>query len=394
MIPLERVAKALSINPYHFFQQEYKPDNPVESSCSDDFYQYDWQSSGKLSRESIAFALREAEDIVKKHLRWTPVQQWFEEDHSITHHYRTELDSFFNARGKAKSINTDWGYVTETGRKVSTYLDTPGINWIDVDGDGFTETAEITVATTATEETELHLYYPSKNGEDEWEIRPVTSTTIVGGIATIRFPRYLVPLEELIERPIGDDPHILINGLDDAQYLDEVDVYWVYTDTTEQGLLFYENDLNCGTTPCANSSQNVCLSIRDSRRGILAYTRADYSSGTWSTGDYTDFPDTIRVYYRAGWTDPNRKYSKVQIDQSLERMIIFYGLSLLDTRLAGCDNTRNIWQFETEDLAVRREGVSYNMPWNIFDNPLGTTRVALRLWKYIQDKRLQSFSLP
>jgi len=397
MIPIARVAAHLGLDFYHFFQQEAKPDHPVVSSCDDDFYQYDWQSSGKLSRESLAFALREAEDIVCGHLHWTPVQQWFEEDHDVTQYYRTELGSFFNAQGRAKSVKADWGFVTETGRRKSTYLDTPAINWFDLDGDGLFETGEITVATTATDETELHLYYPSKNGEDEWEIRPLTSVVIAAGVATIRFPRYLVPLEDLIERPVGDDPHILIDALDDTQYLDEVDVYWVYTDTTEQGLFLYESDLSCNTTPCAGTSESVCLSIRDSRLGILAYNRADYNAttGAFELAEYTNYPDKIRIYYRAGWKDPHRKYSKVQIDQSLERLIIFYALSLLDTRLSGCDNTRNIWQYMTQNLTLRTGDKSYNLPWGLGDNPLQPpTQAAILLWKYIQGKRIQSFSMP
>lgn len=395
MIPIARVAHHLGLSYWHFFGQEIPVIDPIVSSCDDDTYQFGWQSSGKLSREDVADALRQAEDIVVSHLHWTPVQQWFEEDHPITDFYRTEGQSIFNARGRAKSVKTDYGYVTEVGRRLNVFMGTPAITWKDLDGDTFKETGEITIATTVTDPTELRLYYPGKDGIDEYEIRPLSSVSIAAGTATIRFPRYLAALENLLTAFIGDDPHIIVDATKDANYLTTVDVYRVYTDTTEQGLFFYENDISCDTTPCTPTSESACLFIRDSRLGVLAYNRSDYLNGSWVAKDFLDFPDKIRIYYRAGWKDPNRQYNKVWIDQNLERLIIFFSLTLLDTKLSGCDNTRNIWQYMTENYALSTGEKRYTISFTDIDNnPLGMTRAGVLLWKYIQPKRLQGFSMP
>lgn len=390
-IPLQRVAFHLGVDFWHFFQQDWV-DHPITTDCDDDTYQYDWQSSGKLSRESMAQALRQAEDTVTNHLRYMFLPQWLEEDHLLPDYYRTELHSYYNARHQSKSINTKFGYVTEVGRKVSTLINTPAIVWQDVDGDGFTETAQVTVATTVTNTDEIKVYYPGKSGDDTFEIRPLTSVTIAGGNAIITFPRYLVALQELLEAPIGQDPHIIINALDDANYLAEVDVYRVYTDTTEQGLFYYEDDQNCTSVPCSLASDAACFTVRDDRLGILAYRRADYSGGVWAAAEYAGIPSKLRVYYRSGWRDPFNP-STTKTDGSLERMVVFYALSLLDTKLSGCDNTRNIWQYMTKDMAQSIGDERFTLSWNALDNPLGTTRVALQLWKYIQPRRLQGFSV-
>jgi hypothetical protein len=128
---------------------------------------------------------------------------------------------------------------------------------------GFNETAEIIFATTVTTPDELHVYYPGKSGRDEWEIRPLTSITIAGGNAIIRFPKYLIPLENLIERP--NDPNLATIGVDgdiDANFL-TVDVYRVYGDPATQATFYYEDTLDCSSGDCIPASNSGCLFIRD-----------------------------------------------------------------------------------------------------------------------------------
>lgn len=390
LIPLDRLAWHLQIDPWHF-NQIYTANRPTYPACDDMWFQHDWQGTGRISRESLALALKQAEDVVSTYLLWKPLPVWFEETHRFPVHYRTELVADYNATGKPKSVISDWGFVFETGAKGSTLIDTPATVFSDEDGDGTNDTITVTVATTVTDEEELRVYYPSKSGRDEWEIRPLTDVSIAGGVATITFPKYLIPLESLIEAPpTPTDPHIGIDGDDDSNFLREVDVYRVYSDVSDQATFYYPNT-GCTNPPCDDATDTGCLSVRDGRLGILAFDRAtwDADSEAYTQAYFSSTPERIGIKYRAGKRDLSLRWPTKQMDRTLERMISFYALSLLDTEICGCSNTRNIWEYMTRDLGAEKpDSTSYTVPWAQLGNPLGTTYAAIRLWTHIQPMRI------
>lgn len=396
MIPLHRAAAVLGINPYHF-SQIYTAQHQIHPSCDDDWYQYNWQRAGKISREALAMALRQAEDMLADYLHWTPIPLWHTEEVKLSKYYRTERISYYNAELMAKSLTTRWGFVTETGRKTSSYIDTPATVLSDEDGDGYDETVTITFATTVTTEDELRVYYPDKGGDEHFEIRPLSNISISAGTATITFPRYLIPLEELIILPsTDDDPHIFIDGDVASNFLDEVDVYRVYTDTSQQITYYYDPYANCSTVPCDQDTDTGCLFIRNSRLGILGYSRADYNEDTeaFESKTFSAPPQKALIYYRAGKQDDTVDYPNLQMNPMLERMIVYFSLSFLDTELCGCSNTKNIWQHQTRDLSVSTRDQQYVVPWGDLGNPFGTTYAAMRLWKYVQNLKLNRSPYP
>ena len=386
MIPLHRLAVNIGVDPYHF-SQIYTGQRPMHPDCPDDWYQYSWQADGKLSREGLALALRQAEDQLNEFLGWSPLPMWHEEEVQFMANARVERQSNYNALGRPKSVAARWGYVLETGRRQATLVDTPATVITDEDGDGYTETVTITFATTATDAQELKVFYPGKGGSREFEIRPLSSLSISAGIATITFPKYLIPLEALIIIPsTDDDPHIMIDGDDDTNFLTEVDVYWERPDPSQQITFTYSPADVCSTTVCEGSTETGCLFIKDSRLGILAYTRADWDADTeaYSAACFTSMPAKATVYYRAGKTDIRQTYPELQMDNTLERLLCFFALTFLDTELCGCNNTRNIWDKMNRDMSSR----DHNMPWDILGNPFGTSFAAINLWKYVQQIKL------
>lgn len=392
IIPLDRVAYHLQLDPYHF-NGITSETRRIAIACDDTWYQHDWQASGKLSRESLSTALRQAEDTVVSYLRWYPIPQWVEEDVILPKYYKTEWSNTRNAVGQAKSVTTSYGFVREVGRKTSSFIDNVATVFSDPDGDGFTDTVTITVATTVTDEDELRIYYPDKNGRDEWEIRPLTSISIAGGVATITFPKYLIPLWNLVEQiPVTGDAHVLVDGDDDTNFLQTVDIYRVYTDPSQQITFTYDpSSTDCtSSTPCDGTTDTGCLFIRNPRIGILAYQRADWDETTEAyTRKYFTYPPVKgTIYYRAGAYDRRVEYPNRQMDQNLERRIVFYALSLLDTELCGCCNQRNNWGYMTEDLSLVTRDQSHVVQWDDLKNPFGTTRAAIQLWKYLQQIQL------
>ena len=84
----------------------------------------------------------------------------------------------------------------------------------------------------------------------------------------------------------------------------------------------------------------------------------------------------------------DKDYPDLQMREDLERLIVYYALSKVDTELCGCSNTRNIWEHQSTDLARQGEGVSYVMPWDQLGNPFGTTRAAFNLWNWAKQFKL------
>lgn len=392
LIPLDRVAFHLGIDPYHF-NQIITDQHPIDPAgvCEDVWLQHDWQLDGKISRESLADALRQAEDMVSAYLGYSPLPRWYEEDQNLEPHYKPEVTYLYNSRGEPKSITTQWGYFIEGGIKATTLVDTPDIAYVDDDGDGYNETAEITFSTTVTDEDELYVFYPGKAGAEAWEIRPLTSVVIdtTTATATIKFPRYLVPLEILVERPYGDgSTSLAIDGDDVDNFLTEVDVYRIYSDPSQQVTFHYEGTTSdCLSTPCNDTTETGCLYPKNKRLGIVQYRRADWNSDTetYESKSFSAAPKYLTVNYRAGLRYNN---SFRQMDRTLERMIIYFALSLVDRDICGCAYTQEIWQKQTEDLALSDNKRSFSVPWAELGNPFGTTRAAIALWKHITPLRL------
>lgn len=400
IIPLDRAAAILGINPWHF-NQIATGRVPETNACDDVWFQTAYQRIGQGSRDDLAIALRQAEDMVFKYLSYFPLPVWVDsEEQPLEKPFAVELASrSWNSRGQYKSIRANYGYVQEVGRRAKTLLDeAAAIVYSDADGDGYAELATVTLVTSITEAQEIRVYFPAESGMDMWEIRPI-DVTITAGVATITFKKYLVPVPNLWtkEPDITDDDPVYraIDGDDTANFITAVDVYRVYTDTTEQATFYHEGTCgSCsgsGCEACGWSTETACLRIRDSRLGLLSYMPASWDEDdevwNYSTSCCSE-AEKIILHYRAGTINRNMKYPYLQIDPLWERAIVYFAFSKLDRDGNICDNTRNIWNEMRVDLARSQDGVSYAIAGSTLSNPLGTTRAAIDLWRLIEQYRL------
>lgn len=405
MIPLDRAARILGIDPYHF-NMITTTRRPQTNACDDVWFQTAEQNIGQASRYDLSAALYQAEQQVTRYLGYSPMPAWiYQEECQITKPFAVELTNYkgINSRGKFKSLRTKLGYILEAGKRTKTLIEAgAAVAYSDANGDGYNELATVTVVTTVTEPQEICVFFAGKSGEDGWEIRPI-EVSISGGTATITFQRYLVPLPELWETdPSEDDPHWrTINGDDITKFVEEVDVYRVYTDTTDQATLYYENSCtSCGGSGCAAcafDTESACLRIRDSRLGLFSYSPAEWDAVNerfnFSDGCYSN-PSKIKINYRAGFINDNPsarpKYPYKQMDMLWERSIVYYAFTIMDRVDENnlCGNTQNLWNTMSEDLARSENGRSYTLAFKHMQNPLGTTRAAINLWRMIEQHRL------
>lgn len=374
IIPLDRFARVLGINPLHF-NQVASAASP-STLCSMPITQYAWQDSDRVGREEIAFGLREAENEIGSLLGFDVDARWNADEKA---HVGTQYGSrsSFNARGYLTSVQTQKGYVITGGQEARSLIQAARpVVYSDADGDGYKETATITATTTVTDEDEIAIYYPSKSGANIWEIRPLVSVSIAAGVATIVARREQFVLESLQEAFTAES----VNGDDDANFLATVDVYRHYNDPSVQVQFQWE------TAGCVDETgfpiQTGFFNIRDHRNGIIIPR-----SGDWVSAD-TDFavtewvecrpPDHIRLWYKAGWTG----------DPLWERIVCQYALSLIDRPICGCDSLNHVGQYWREDLAeIVGGGSRFQLRQRQLDNPLGTSRAAIEAWKLIERYR-------
>ena len=396
LIPLDNVAKILQIDPLHF-NSIHSDLRPERNACDDMYAQYDWQLTGRVSRESIAMALKQAEDVVVHRLGYYPVPTWIQaEEVDMTRPFKPELSyaSNLNIQCKRQSVTAKYGYFIEGGRQTKELVEADSaVTYSDPDGDGYNETATVTAVVTTTEPSEVRIYYPGKSGKDTWEIRPI-NVSISAGTATITFRKYQAPLEDLIEK-LAESPgenYRTIDGDNDANFLTTVDVYYVYNDPSQQlNFLTEEFCLSCGgtgCTACEGYSEAGCMYPRDRRNSILAVTRANWNEDdeTFSRTSFTycRVPDKVQIWYRAGWRNLDLDEPLIQMDPTWERLIVFYSLTLLDTELCGCDNTARIVSYQRQDLARPTSQGAFAISARDLACPLGTTVAGLNLWHYIE----------
>lgn len=372
LLPLDRFAAIVGIHPLHF-NQMYVADIAMPRVCGMPFLQHSWQSADRIGREEIAQAISDAEYMFAREIGFWPLPKYIPNEFSTL-----KMNKNWYMR---PVVQCQYGYVVSVGTQVKTLLGTINIVYSDADGDGYSETATMAVATTVTDPDEIVVYYPGFN-TDPYEIRPI-NVSIAGGVATITCRRELLYLDDLVEvlNPQSFD------GAQDTNFLATVDVYRKYIDPSDQGLLKWVEPLcnqcgGAGCDACTSSTQTVCSNILDKRLALLRLTEAAWSVDHYDIVECTECrnPDQAYVSYLAGWGTSLKTMSP-----EFERAITYLAVSQLDRQLCACDNIKAFagrWQ---EDLALRHSSTSGSQSFGfspkVFDNPFGTTKGALYAWK-------------
>lgn len=412
LLPLDRFFKVIGLNPLHANQVVVDGDSPITgdpmapaTTCGMPILQYSWQADDRVGREEIAIAIADAEALLTQWLGYTPLPTWVADEH--VEMVQPANPTLLNAagvdpRGFWNSLQLSRGYVVSGGVEAWSQIQlAAAIVYSDQDGDGYDETATITVNTTVTEPDEIAIAYPGKIAANDytWEIRPTTVTIdTVAGTATIICRR-----EQLVDPALMEALSVeQVDGQDDTKFLATVDVYRHYNDPSTQVQFLYDQTwCDClngdGCSRCEGVSQNGCLKVRDSRRSL-----AMAQPGTWNATDsrfdtayWSQYrmPDRARVWYRAGWRDNTQRLPSVQMDPQYERAIAYLALGMLDRPLCACESLKAFTGYWSDDLAATSSSPTggtqtYRMSDAQLENPFGTTRAALFAWKLVQQNRI------
>ena len=300
-------------------------------------------------------------------------QIWSLHDRNLIAHYlaeaQTELENVLGYPIGARWIVSEqqrykplvltrWGYVQAVGVRAEAVIAS------DEPVDHTNDPAVIgPLATTVTDPDEVHIYHAGTTQE----ITP-SAVEIAGGMLLITVPRCRLVLPAYADNPETgwDYTDTTVTG----PFAQLVDIKQVYNDSSTQGTLVYMPGCLCTTTPCAETTQTACLTVREPIAGTLSVRPATYSDGTWVVACALGVPDYVRLNYLAG----------VTADAQLLEMIIRLAHAKMPETPCGCAEGKRLWERDRhvpEVLTAER-----------LNCPFGFSDGAWLAWRFAQARRL------
>ncbi len=424
LLPLETFRRIVGYNPWHFWGVSSSVGaTRVTSSCNQVLKQYPWQNADAVGRADILQAIEDAESRLQKYLGYDVAPRYHEETVDWPRYNDPSLlrRSPIDATGRWGSIKLPHGYVQAAGIEARTLISAAvAVVYSDLDGDGYNDTATITVATSITNTDEVAVYfnttdrYDSSTISERWRIQPLI-VTVTGGTATIKGPAWIFVKPVKVEGASTAD----LDPTDAANYASTVDIYRRYTNTegttnsTAQAMLIWEtracngwwccscsdatyDPTDSSADPAARALAIARVGIRDAQNGIVTPAEAAYntSSALWSAvGFDTGYePDRVTVRYAAGYP-----LTDGQMDRHFQTIVARMALAELARPICACDKASreiNHWQFDlARTSGANDESYGAISPEDL-NNPFGTRRGHVYAWKEVQNLRnLRGFIL-
>jgi len=414
LLSIHHYARILGINPAHFAGGAGGAVFPVvNNACEDVCPRYSWQASDRVSHEELALEIHNAERDIAAVLGYYPAPMWIEEEvqpYPRPHRRDTYNIGMSNVRGQLKSLKLRWGKFIQGGMRAVSQaeftLPTPavgtGLTYTDTNLDGFIDTATIITGTTLTNAYNIKVYFAGLNGARAWEVRPIRSKTVALGVLTIEIdPWLLIDPDALAALPTTE--RFTAINLDSvppaypADYVDEVDLYYEYNDSTQPGAILYweqEPNLLCsacgglGCAACSFSSQDGCIHVRDTERGFVAVTPGYYDSdvGAWlrEAPSVCRDPDQIKLYYYGG-EQSDEWLSGVSIEplsHYMAQAIAWMATARLERPFCACSNVTSLGNHLKEDLSLSTDQGRFISD-IILSNPFGTRRGEVQAWQRV-----------
>lgn len=347
---------------WHFNQVEGKG-APLNNGCS---------VYTQIQREPIARALDTAVKKFADIMRFWPRPKYFQDIVPLGRGYPFQNQAFHTE----KSMK-----LIEFGTRATTLVQANApVAYSDPHVEGIDTLATVTVAAGALTSTdEIQIFFRVADGakgaaDERYQIEP-TTVTLTGGNFVITAPRWLfvrpftiwdVPFE------LTDPNRKEINAADTqnvADFVTEVDVYRVYTDTTTQvEVMNHNNDTVLATFSGVIDSAELGIYV-------LHHTCCNFIASC-------RYPVRLRVNYRAG-----EALSYGAMDTELEEAIIRLANTLTPEKYCRlCDRVLDRWTQDnaypttTANQVVLTPG-QQAVPW-------GALQGALYAWEVAIDRRL------
>lgn len=392
-LSLHRYAKIVNINPVHFWGGVGTTTWPLSgNACNDIWPRHSWQWGSQISLEELAYAIRDAEDTIANFVGYPLAPTFYsEESHQYPRFYNKDYLSLggLNRTGGRRSVSTNWKKVISPGRRATTLIESGvTVSYSDEDGDGFSETATITV-TTSADPCEVKAYYLGTGADPRWEIREASSKVTSGATVVMKFDSWLFIDPDLAGAAPDTDGYTAIDVTTTTNYVATVDVYREYADTTAVASQFSWLCSSCGVancTVCGATNQNGCLVVKNSETGHVVPSPATYNSG-WTLNSWTksESPQYVNVWYQAG--DRSREFMSGLTCDPLSDFWATQIVRLATARLykpfCQCGNITAFAKDMQIELTRQGEEGGHLFDFTSISNPFGTRKGEYMVYKSV-----------
>lgn len=389
LLSLDGFAKYVGVNPVHFAGAKADGLWDPQGACQLIWPQHPWQGSRIISREEVAQVMHTAEVEVARVLGFAPAPRFEEaEEHLWPRDWdRSQLRSpVYDARYRAVTMDTTFGKIIAAGRRKMTLIESGvTVEYSDNDGDGWKETATVLVNTTVTEPSQIRLHFPLMGEDKTWEIRPLRSVSITGGVATVKASSWLFispDLWEVFPSSQNIDP-IDITDAPGTQLVQIVDVYQETVDASAHPAIMGTSH---SLTPGVGTEKTGGFSVRSALNGQVVPFIGSYDeeSGNWLQGcEEWIGPDYARLWYYAGAVNPLYLRGKTgePMPHDLGETIAMLTAARLSKPICNCSVLSEFTKKMQQDLGRSVRGIDFTFvtPEQI-NNPFGTRYGEVMAW--------------
>jgi hypothetical protein len=398
MLPLDRYAKIMGINPVRFNgcgQIELSNGNrlyPVIDGVESVWPQNEWQISGNVSREEIGRLIKQAEDEIVSFLGWNPTPEWTEQEkHNLTPYINHSSGIY------AASFQLDKLRFISGGQRSSVVVDdNVSVGVEDLNSDGFYETRTVTIPYPSNPLEQYKVYFAGYDGDRTYEIRPSRRKRKVGNNLVFEFDAWQLIDPEVWDLEPNEDG-IGIDITDENNIVNVVDVYREYNDTSKSHVVFYTNE--DGSSDVVSSGGYIVPSDN------MSYIKAipgSYNSlaGNWSSSSFSclDILGADFWYYSGQYEYKNQSTKNEDdfISQSIAMAISYLASSRIPRDFMANNNVLSLFQDLRSDLSTPDKDTMVNVPYDLINCPFGTRKGEYRAWKAIwnfQQRRFNSATI-
>jgi hypothetical protein len=411
LLSAPRYAEILGINPAHFAGGVGDNCYPINSNrCNDVWPRYSWQHADSVSQFDLLTEIKKAEADIAEQLGWWPAPTWIEEDvQQFPRPYRRGLYGTYgrNVRAHRRSVFTTFAKVIAPGQRATTLIEAGAtVTLSDEDGDGFSETATVTTATTITDVNELKVFFAGTAADPRWQVRHPKSITADGATATFVFDAWRFIDPDLHAAPPDTSGFSAIDLDSAASYVATADVYRVYNDTTATSAQLVWEPTPRATTLAATGfclsasegndaalvTQDGVLHIRDPELGIVVPQAATYDDddAQWNQTSFSEGrdPDFVKLWYMCG--EIGRMYTSGfkydPLPDKWAKAIAQIATARLERNFQACGNAAGLarkWQLDVADI----EDAPYRVTESDLGNPFGTRYGEILAWRTVKNER-------
>jgi hypothetical protein len=405
----------LGINPVYFAGAVGPPEAfpLLNNRCNDIWARYSWQRSDSVSHYDFALEIKLAERDIANYLGWWPAPCWIaQEYHAFPRHHRRDAwrAEALNVRDQRIGLKTTYAKVISPGQRAATLVATATtaagtLTYTDDDGDGFFETATVTVPTTLTNVREVKVFFSGYSGDAPWEIRPARARSISGGVYTAKFYSWQFIDPDELDHPLTSDGFQAVDlspvspPITIAPLVTTVDVYRIYNNTGATSAQFQWEPLPVvpawpalvgavTDTPGELTLQNGVFHIRDARLGTVVPEPATYANGTWTAASFvkTHDPDAVNLWYYAGdYGETLGSNVEDPLADQYARAILQIAVARLERPFCSCGNLTSLIRQWQADVTVMSNDVQ--VPQEDLDNPFGLHFGEILAWRAVRNEQ-------